>query len=67
MAEYVFKHASELEKKVEEVGKYRSQAHRSYADPDYIRSLAKVHGVTVGRPYAEVFKVARLVLDPPTD
>jgi len=49
------------------VGKYRSQAHRSYADPDYIRSLAKVHGVTVGRPYAEVFKVARLVLDPPTD
>lgn len=58
---------SELEKKVEAVGKYRSQAHRSYADPDYIRSLAKVHGVTVGRPYAEVFKVARLVLDPPTD
>jgi len=54
----------ELEQKVEAVGKYASQRHRSYADPDYIRSLARVHGVTIGRPYAEVFKVARLVLDP---
>jgi len=54
----------ELEQKVEAVGKYESQSHRSYADPDYIRSLAKVHGVTIGRPLAEVFKVQRLVLDP---
>lgn len=54
----------ELEQKVEAVGKYVSQRHRSYADPDYIRSLARVHGVTIGRPYAEVFKVSRLVLDP---
>ena len=57
----------ELEQKVEAVGKYVSQSHRSYADPDYIRSLARVHGVTIGRPLAEVFKVQRLVLDPPTD
>jgi len=56
---------SELERKVEAIGKYESQRHRSYSDPDYIRSLARVHGVTVGRPYAEVFKVARLVLDSP--
>jgi LmbE family N-acetylglucosaminyl deacetylase len=54
----------ELEQKVEAVGKYASQQHRAYAAPDYIRGLAKVHGVTVGRPYAEVFKVLRLVLDP---
>jgi len=54
----------ELEQKVGAVGKYESQSHRSYADPEYIRSLAKVHGVTIGRPLAEVFKVLRLVLDP---
>jgi len=54
----------ELEQKVEAVGKYESQSHRSYADPEYIRSLARVHGVTIGRPLAEVFKVQRLVLDP---
>jgi LmbE family N-acetylglucosaminyl deacetylase len=53
----------ELEQKVEAVGKYASQRHRSYTDPDYIRSLARVHGVTIGRPYAEVFKVSRLVID----
>ena len=41
---------SELEKKVEAIGKYASQEHRAYASPDYIRGLAKVHGVTVGRP-----------------
>ena len=57
----------ELEQKVEAVGKYASQAHRAYASPDYVRGLAKVHGVTVGRAYAEVFKVARLVLDPKSD
>jgi LmbE family N-acetylglucosaminyl deacetylase len=54
----------ELEQKVEAMSKYVSQSHRSYADPDYIRSLARVHGVTIGRPYAEVFKVSRLVFDP---
>jgi LmbE family N-acetylglucosaminyl deacetylase len=54
----------ELEQKVGAVGKYASQSHRSYADPEYIRSLARVHGVTIGRPMAEVFKVLRLVLDP---
>jgi LmbE family N-acetylglucosaminyl deacetylase len=54
----------ELEKKVEAVGMYKSQSSRSYAGPEYIRSLARVHGVTVGRPLAEVFKVLRLVLDP---
>jgi LmbE family N-acetylglucosaminyl deacetylase len=55
----------ELEKKIEAIAKYESQAHRSYADPEYIRSLARVHGLTVGRPLAEVFKVLRLVIDPP--
>ncbi len=55
---------AELQRKIEAIGCYASQQHRAYASPDYVRGLAKVHGVTVGRPYAEVFKVLRLVLDP---
>ena len=46
--------------KVESTSKYASQQHRRYADPDYIWSLAKMHGANVGRPYAEVFQVYRV-------
>ena len=46
--------------KVESTAKYASQQHRRYADPDYIWSLARMHGTNVGRPYAEVFQVYRV-------
>ena len=64
---YVAFGEKELERKIAAVGKYASQQHRAYASPDYIRSLARVHGVTVSRPYAEVFKVSRFVFDPLAD
>ncbi len=47
-------------KKVEATSKYASQQHRRYSDPDYIWSLAKMHGTNVGRPFAEVFQVYRV-------
>lgn len=46
--------------KVESTSKYASQQHRRYADPDYIWSLARMHGTNVGRAYAEVFQVYRV-------
>ncbi len=49
-----------IERKVESTSKYASQQHRRYADPEYIWSLAKMHGTNVGRPYAEVFQVYRV-------
>ena len=50
-----------VEKKVAALGKYASQQHRRYADPEYIRTLARMHGVNVNQEYAEVFQVYRVV------
>ncbi len=35
---------------------------RRYADAEYIRNLARVHGTNVNRAYAEVFQVYRVVV-----
>ncbi len=51
-----------VERKVAALAKYASQQHRRYADPNYIRNLARLHGVNVNREYAEVFQVYRLVV-----
>jgi len=51
-----------VERKVAALAKYASQQHRRYADPDYIRNLARLHGLNVNREYAEVFQVYRLVV-----
>ena len=47
--------------KIEALKKYKSQEHRSYANEEFIRSLASVRGVQVGQRYAEVFEVIRLI------
>jgi N-acetylglucosamine malate deacetylase 1 len=50
-----------VERKVAALAKYASQQHRRYADPEYIRNLARMHGTNVNRAYAEVFQVYRVV------
>lgn len=57
---YTSLEARHVERKVEATSCYASQQHRRYSDPDYIRSLAKMHGTNVGRAYAEVFQVYRV-------
>jgi N-acetylglucosamine malate deacetylase 1 len=52
---------SHLERKVSALAKYASQQHRKYADPEYIWNVARTHGINVGREYAEVFTVYRVV------
>ena len=51
----------DIDKKIQALKKYKSQEHRSYANEDFIRSLASVRGVQVGKKYAEVFEVIRLI------
>jgi len=51
----------EVDVKLEALKKYKSQAHRTYASEEYIRSLARTRGVQIGQEYAEVFEVIRLV------
>ena len=41
---------------------YRSQAARSYADPDFLRSQLRFHGVQAGVTFAETFDVLRWML-----
>jgi LmbE family N-acetylglucosaminyl deacetylase len=51
-----------LEAKIRALACYKSQAHREYMKPEFIRSLAKVRGVQAGVPLAEVFEVVRMVM-----
>src|SRR5437870_10866432 len=50
-----------VERKVAALEKYASQQHRRYSDPEYIRNVARTHGINVNRQYAEVFEVYRVV------
>ena len=51
-----------LERKLQAVACYESQKFRPYADPEFIRSLARVRGVQAGFQLAETFEVPRLIL-----
>jgi N-acetylglucosamine malate deacetylase 1 len=50
-----------IERKIAALAKYASQQHRRYADSEYIRNLARMHGVNVNREFAECFQVYRIV------
>jgi LmbE family N-acetylglucosaminyl deacetylase len=52
---------AQIERKVAALTKYASQQHRRYSDPEYIRNVARTHGINVNREYAEVFQVYRVV------
>jgi N-acetylglucosamine malate deacetylase 1 len=47
--------------KVAALERYASQQHRRYANAEYVRNLARMHGVNVNREFAEVFQVYRVV------
>jgi len=52
---------TELQKKLEALAEYRSQAGRSYMQEEFIRSLAKVRGVQSGADFAEAFELYRMI------
>ena len=51
-----------LQKKVAALAEYKSQAHRTYSNDAFIRSLATVRGVQIGKPLAEAFEVLRSLI-----
>lgn len=51
----------QMEIKIKALEAYKSQAHRPYANRDFILSLARVRGVQVNTEYAEVFEVIRWI------
>lgn len=52
-----------IQTKVSALKEYQSQAHRSYSDEDFIRSLARTRGVQIGTKYAEAFEIVRWIID----
>jgi len=52
-----------IEKKIEAIKEYKSQAHRSYANEEFIKSLARTRGVQINCHYAECFEVIRWIID----
>lgn len=49
-------------RKIASIECYASQRHRPYADPTFIRGLARTRGVESGQLYAEAFQVVRFNL-----
>ena len=58
---YVTLAEEHLAAKVRALECYRSQQHRNYANEEFIRNLARTHGIEIGRQYAECFEVVRWV------
>lgn len=52
-----------VSKKVKAMEQYQSQAHRSYCNGDFIRSLARVRGTQINTTYAETFEIIRWIND----
>lgn len=50
-----------LEKKVAALKCYKSQMNRAYASEEVIRSMAVMRGVQIGKQYAEVYDINRMV------
>lgn len=51
-----------IDAKIRALKEYQSQAHRSYANEEFIRSLARTRGVQIDTRYAEVFEVVRWIM-----
>ncbi len=46
--------------KIAAVKSYQSQAHRPYANDEFMRSLARTRGLQIGTQYAECFEILRI-------
>lgn len=52
-----------IQKKINALSEYKSQAHRTYANEEFIRALARTRGVQISTKYAETFDIIRLIVD----
>ena len=59
---YVALEPGHVDRKVAALQCYRSQAHRNYANEEYVRNVARTRGIEGGRDLAEVFEVYRWFL-----
>lgn len=53
----------DINKKVEALMEYKSQLRRDYLTEDFVKSLASIRGLQIGKKYAEAFEVIRWIID----
>jgi LmbE family N-acetylglucosaminyl deacetylase len=60
---YVFVNltSEQLEKKIQLLQVYKSQASRAYSSAEFVKSLAKVRAIQIGRQFAESFELIRFI------
>lgn len=51
-----------IQRKITALSKYLSQQHKTYANEEFLRSLARTRGVQINERYAETFDVVRWIL-----
>ena len=51
----------DIHKKIDALAAYKTQEGKSYMQPDFIRSIAKVRGTQINVEYAEAFEVIRWI------
>jgi LmbE family N-acetylglucosaminyl deacetylase len=59
---YVALEESHMQRKIESLMCYASQASRNYRNEEFIRGLGRVRGVQINGTYAEAFEVIRLII-----
>ena len=52
----------QLNKKIQALNAYKTQANKAYMSADFIRSLAVVRGTQIGVAYAETFELIRWII-----
>ena len=58
---YIRLEKKHIQKKIDAISCYKSQASRNYTDEKFTWGQARVHGVQIGQKYAEVFEAVRYV------
>lgn len=61
-AGFMVLNAAHIKSKVDALNEYKSQAHRPYANEEFIRGLARTRGVQAGVEFAESFEIIRLII-----
>lgn len=59
---FVLLEEKHVEVKARAIEKYRSQAHRNYANEEFIYALARTRGVQINSRFAECFEIVRCIL-----
>lgn len=53
----------DIEEKISLLRLYKSQSHKDYMDPEFLRSISRVRAAPLECEYAEAFEVIRMVAD----